>query len=54
MKFFCLKKLQQQIYEGIFSGFVTNLHLIFQLNLNSIIELKLNLVEFEFHSIYFN
>jgi hypothetical protein len=55
-KFFVLKKkLQRQIYEEIFSAFFTNLHLIFfQLNLNRIIELELNLVEFEFHSIYLN
>jgi hypothetical protein len=49
------KKLKHQTYEEIFSAFFTNLHLIFfQLNLNPIIELELNLVEFEFHSIYLN
>jgi hypothetical protein len=49
------KKIQHQIYVEICSAFFTHLHLIFlQLNLNAIIELELNLVEFEFHSIYLN
>jgi hypothetical protein len=53
--FYKTKKLKHQTYADIFSAFFTNLHLIFlQLNLNLIIELESNLVEFEFHLIYLN